>query len=96
MSQETQVDTDLLPIEPIDQAAFLHFDQQFRNSLASTVLGIVERSGVSPEELALRLDWPLSKVNRLLSQAVDWDLDDAAVLAYAADGSLLELSCGDA
>jgi hypothetical protein len=88
MSGETQNDLDLLPIEPIDRAAFLHFEQQFRNSLANTVLGIVKRSG--------RLDWPLIKVNRLLSQAVDWDIDDAAVLAYAADGSLLELSHGDA
>jgi hypothetical protein len=96
MSGETQNDLDLLPIEPIDRAAFLHFEQQFRNSLANTVLGIVKRSGVTPEELACRLDWPLIKVNRLLSQAVDWDIDDAAVLAYAADGSLLELSHGDA
>lgn len=88
---EIQETNDLQDIQPIDPDALFHFEQQFRNSLASLVLGVVEESGVTRGELALRLDWPITRVNRLLHQALEWDIDDAAVLAYAADGVLIEL-----
>jgi len=65
------------------EARLLHIEQQFSNHILRAVQDMVEQSAFTRAEIAERIEWPLTKLNRMLENSDGWDMRTLGEMSYA-------------